>query len=124
MVLTGTGMSATAAENTVMLGATPCQRLIVTKLSTTSPGTATQVSCGVPADTVAGMRKVRGCCQMAFVTAGHPWLTDLDIGTVLVSAAWHAELRQAAQPADATCMHHGTCVRKALAVTLCTGYIQ
>jgi hypothetical protein len=65
VVLTGTGMSATAAENTVMLGATPCQRLIVTKLSTTSPGTATQVSCGVPADTVAGMRKVRSPAQSA-----------------------------------------------------------
>lgn len=41
-----------------MLGATKCQRVLVTKLAPGNPATATQVSCGVPADAVAGMRRV------------------------------------------------------------------
>jgi hypothetical protein len=41
-----------------MLGSTKCQRVLVTKLAPGTPATATQVSCGVPADTVAGMMRV------------------------------------------------------------------
>jgi hypothetical protein len=58
VVLTGTGLSATAADNVIMLGATRCQRVLVTRVSPTNASLATQVSCGVPADTVAGMRRV------------------------------------------------------------------
>lgn len=58
VVLTGTGMSAVAADNTVMLGATKCQRLIVSKRSSTDPTMATQLSCGVPVDSTAGRRAV------------------------------------------------------------------
>jgi len=58
VVLTGDGFSTTPADNVVTLGATRCMRVAVTRISPSDPTTATQISCGVPADTVAGMRKV------------------------------------------------------------------
>lgn len=64
--ITGTGFSRIAAENQVYLGSTPCQKVTTVQYSTTD-NTATKLSCGVPIDTVAGLRKASNAFHSACV---------------------------------------------------------
>lgn len=72
VVLTGDGFSTTPADNVVTLGATRCMRVAVTRISPSDPTTATQISCGVPADTVAGMRKASSSLALPCAARNNP----------------------------------------------------